>query len=223
MTEPIIAFLNQYGYLAVFLAVLVREIGVPDFLPPGFILAAAGALAVTTTLSAWGIFVAATIGDIIGATILYFVFRILTHHAIEKLERVQVLPWRTIHRYTQKLHERSSHLFVGRITPFIRGYVAVSAGIAHMPYGRYFWIVVLSSALWNAAFVIGGYFVGGPLLQVMQHLNWPLVVAGIAAGYAVVRIVLYLLRKRYRAIGERPPVTPTPPAKSPAISKAQER
>lgn len=195
MTEQFIEFLNAWGYLAVFATVLLREIGVPDFLPPGFILALAGAISATTDLSAVLVFAAATIADILGASLLYAVFRKLTHHALNYLERIPIFPWRTVHRYTQKLHERDSPLFVGRMTPFIRGYVAVSAGIAHMPYARYLWIVVLSSALWNAIFVMGGRYVGERLLDVLTNLHWPLIVIGVAVGYALIRIALFLIRR----------------------------
>ena len=194
MTEQFITFLNAWGYLAVFATVFLREIGVPDFLPPGFILVLAGAISATTNLSAILVFVAATLADILGASLLYIVFRLLTHHALEFLERIPIFPWRTVHAYTKKLHERDSPLFVGRMTPFIRGYVAVSAGIAHMPYPRYLWIVILSSALWNAIFVIGGRYIGESLLDVLANLHWPLIVIGVAVGYALVRVALFLVR-----------------------------
>lgn len=195
MTEEFISFLNAYGYLAVFVTVFLREIGVPDFLPPGFILVLAAALSATTSLSAILIFAFATVADILGASLLYLVFHLLTRHALEFLERVPLFPWRTIHAYTKKLHEGSSPLFVGRMTPFIRGYVAVSAGIAHIPYARYLWIVVLSSALWNAVFVIGGRYVGESLLDVLANLHWPLIVIGVAVGYTLIRLALFLWRQ----------------------------
>ncbi|MDO8482384.1 MAG: DedA family protein [bacterium] len=198
MTEQFITFLNAWGYLAVFATVFLREIGVPDFLPPGFILVLAGAISATTNLSAIVVFLAATVADILGASLLYFVFKKITSHALDLLERIPIFPWRTVHRYTQKLHEKDSPLFVGRMTPFIRGYVAVSAGIAHMPYPRYLWIVILSSALWNAIFVIGGRYIGESLLDVLANLHWPLIVIGVAVGYALVRLALFLWR-RHRA------------------------
>ena len=82
-------------------------------------------------------------------------------------------PWlekhgRWLHLNAEKL-DRAEHwfdrweewaVFVGRITPVIRSFISVPAGVFHARFGPYVWLTLLGSAIWCFAFAAAGWAAG---------------------------------------------------------------
>ena len=47
-------------------------------------------------------------------------------------------------------------ILILRVTPFVRGYVSVLAGIIHLPFKTYIKQVILSAILWTGGWIILG-------------------------------------------------------------------
>jgi membrane protein DedA with SNARE-associated domain len=74
MDSGLLGFVNDYGYLAVFLLVFLQEIGIPNPVPNELVLLFAGALTSVGGLSVWLMFFTAVAADVIGTTIVFSVF-----------------------------------------------------------------------------------------------------------------------------------------------------
>ena len=161
MTDEFISGIIQYGYLAVFLLIFLQEIGFPSPIPNEFVLLFSGYLSYNGIISAPLAILTAIAGDLLAGTILFLLFyffrkfirrlkpRWLPHHT-KKLERI-----------SKQINEKgTSGIFIGRLTPFIRGYVAVLCGLLRVTPLKYSSALFLSSISWATCYVCIGYFIG---------------------------------------------------------------
>jgi len=157
MQQQLSQYITNYGYLVLFAIVLVQELGVPG-LPNEFLLFCIGLTVHRYQLSFPQVFLLVIVADIAAASLLYALF----YHAGNGLRQ---LPWlhrlfRKTERLQQKIHSRQTRvLFLGKLTPFIRGYIPVAAGLLQVNPGKYFKMMALAGVLWT-----GGWFTAGWLL-----------------------------------------------------------
>jgi membrane protein DedA with SNARE-associated domain len=86
-------------------------------------------------------------------------------------------------------------VFLGRLTPVVRSFVSIPAGIFRVPFWRYTWLTLLGSAIW--AFALGG--VGYALGSSYEEFHHGFRVADYLVAAAVVAAAAYLLVRRRRA------------------------
>lgn len=156
----LLEFVQNYGYWAVFILVFLQEIGVPNPVPNELILLFGGALTSIGDLNFWLVFLLAVTADALGTTILFTVFYFFEHFIMERLKN-----WRSINEKLEKIKARLIRhdkwgIFLGRLMPYLRGYVSAVAGILNMPYRVFVPIVILSATLWSGGYVVLGHFLG---------------------------------------------------------------
>ena len=83
-------------------------------------------------------------------------------------------------------------VFLGRITPVVRSFVAIPAGIARMPLGRYTVLTFLGSAIW--CFALAG--VGWALGANWERFHHAFRFADYAVAAAVILAVAYVVWRR---------------------------
>ena len=159
-TSGLLGFVNHYGYLAIFLLVFLQEIGIPNPVPNELVLLFAGALTVIGGLSFWLTLLTAVTADVVGTTILFSVFYFFEHLIMEKISR-----WKGVNEKLEKIKERLLQrgqwgIFLGRMMPYVRGYVSVAAGILNIPYKKFLPMVVLPAILWTGGYITLGHFLG---------------------------------------------------------------
>ena len=88
-------------------------------------------------------------------------------------------------------------VFLGRVTPVVRSFVSIPAGVMETPFVRYTLLTLAGSAIWCFAFAGAGYFAGDnweDLHHAFRYLDY-VVVAGIVAALAWL-LVRFLRRRR---------------------------
>lgn len=200
MDSGLLGFVNDYGYLAVFILVFLQEIGIPNPVPNELVLLFAGALTSIGGLSVWLMFLTAVAADIIGTTLLFTVFYFFEHYIIERLSR-----WKTLNEKLDKIkakilqHDRWA-IFLGRLMPYVRGYVSAAAGILNMPYRVFVPMVAFSAAIWSGGYVILGHFLGKQweiVADFVGRYRWTLLVAAVL----VIAVWFYWRhRKKYNPV-----------------------
>jgi membrane protein DedA with SNARE-associated domain len=218
LTDAITSAIGDYGLYAVFLLMLVDAV-----LPAAseVVMVYGGALAsgafagqqvvlfgktIEEGLPAYlAIALAGTIGYTIGAVIgwaigLYGGRPFVEHHgrwlhlSQDKLDRAE--------RWFDRRGQWAT--FLGRLTPVVRSFVSVPAGVFEAKLGRYTLLTLLGSAIWCFAFAGAGYVAGDNwedfhhAFRYVDYLVAAVIVA--AAGY----IGLRYLRRRRRLAEESP-------------------
>jgi membrane protein DedA with SNARE-associated domain len=190
-THTLDHLLSEYGYVAVFVFVMVESLGVP-FPGETMVITAALYAGLTHHLSPWGIWAAAALGAIIGDNI-GFAIGLWGGYAL-------------LRRFGGKIHIREAELkvgrlvferhggkvvFFGRFVSILRTYAAFLAGVNHMKYPRFFLFNASGGIVWAGIYSIGFYYAG----HALKKLRGPFDVILIAvAVLAVVAFVLWVRR-----------------------------
>ncbi len=145
--------------------------------------------------------VAATIGALVGAGLLYGMGAAVGEARLERLAAARWFPLfgsADLER-GQRAFERHGSLIVllGRCVPLVRSVVSVPAGVERMPLVRFTALTAIGSGAWNAIFIGAGYGLGE---------NWDRVEGWVEpATYAVVALlglaVVWLVVRKRRGEG----------------------
>ena len=159
---PELAFyLTKYGYYAIFLLVFIQELGIPNPITNELVLIFCGYLSYTGTLNFYKVIIVAISADFIGTTILFFIFYSFSKWLIEHSPKWLPLTGETIEKLKKKLLKRGNRsVFIGRLTPFLRGYVSVAAGMLHVKPKAFLGTVIISAITWSGGLVLFGRLIG---------------------------------------------------------------
>ncbi len=179
-THTIDGWLESYGYLVVFLLVMLESIGVPV---PGETALIGAALYAGSTgkLEIWGVIAVAIAGAIIGDNIGFSIGRyggaklLLRHgHKIRLHEgRIKIGIW-LFRRHGGKV------VFWGRFVSILRTYAAFLAGTNQMAWGRFLVFNAAGAVVWATAFGVAYYVFGSALQKLSTTIDITLGVAGVA-------------------------------------------
>jgi membrane protein DedA with SNARE-associated domain len=98
----------------------------------------------------------------------------------------------------------SAFVFFGRLTPLLRSFVSIPAGVLEFPLGPYTALTALASLIWCAAFGIAGHALGahwGEVHDAFKYADY-VVLAAIVIGLLV--LVRHAFGRRARATPPRP-------------------
>lgn len=172
MPQDLVYFISHYGYLAILLLIFLQEVGAPIPLPNELLLIFSGYLASTGILNFWEIIGAAIIGDLLAGTVVYLVFYLFGNLILQKAPHWLPLPRKMIKKQSERLEKmRFSGLCIARLTPFIRGYIAVICGLWHVKPRRYATAVLLTTILWSSLYLTTGYLLGPYWVYIETHLD----------------------------------------------------
>jgi membrane protein DedA with SNARE-associated domain len=134
-------------------------------------------------LLAW---VAATIGALVGALILYGVGALVSYERIHELagKRWFILFGQSDLERGERFFDRHGNQIVlfGRFIPLVRSIVSVPAGLDRMPLVRFSVLTLIGSGIWNAIFIWAGYVLGSNYDRVEGWIG--------PIGYAVLALLL---------------------------------
>lgn len=180
-THTIDAWLESYGYLVVFLLVLIESIGVPV---PGETALIGAALYAGSThkLEIWAVILAAIAGAIVGDNIGFSIGRyggariLLRHgHRIGLHEgRLKIGIW-LFRRHGGKV------VFWGRFVSVLRTYAAFLAGTNRMAWPRFLVFNAAGAIVWATFFGVVYYVFGSAIQRLSTAVDIAFGVAGVAA------------------------------------------
>ena len=192
MTEWAQEVLIAHGVAMLVLLILLENIFPP--IPSEVILPLAGFLVFEGQMSFVEAVVAATIGSVAGAAILYALGRHGGRPLLLRYGRVLRLDERRLDRADDWFDRHGPTIvFFGRMLPGVRSVVSVPAGLSEMRIPVFVALTTLGSALWNAALIGAGWGLGEnwrEASEVIEPLTVPVVVtvAVLAVSYVLFRV-----------------------------------
>ena len=191
-THTIDGWLESYGYLVVFLLVMLESIGLPM---PGETALIAAALYAGSThkLEIWGVIAVAIAGAIIGDNIGFSIGRyggarlLLRHgHRIGLHEgRLKIGIW-LFRRHGGKV------VFWGRFVSILRTYAAFLAGTNRMEWPRFLVFNAAGAIVWATVFGVSYYVFGSALRRLSTAID---VTLGIVGAAILVAFLVWSKRK----------------------------
>ena len=155
--------IEQLGYLGVALLVVLENIFPP--IPSEIVLPFAGFVAQQGSDSVVLMILAATVGSVIGALIMYWIAAIIGDERLHAFTR-KCGKWVQIREADLTRAEEwfdrhaMSAVLVGRCVPLIRSVVSIPAGFRRMKLIPYIAYTFLGSLVWNIALVGAGALLG---------------------------------------------------------------
>jgi membrane protein DedA with SNARE-associated domain len=189
--------IEQLGYLGVALLVVLENVFPP--IPSEIVLPFAGFVAQQGSDSVVLMILAATVGSVIGALIMYWIAAVIGDERLHAFTR-RFGKWVQIREADLTRAEEwfdrhaMSAVLVGRCVPLIRSVVSIPAGFRRMKLIPYISYTFLGSLVWNIALVGAGAVLGEnwervePVVATFQWIVIVVILAGLARlAYVVVQ------------------------------------
>lgn len=194
-TGPVVDVIESIGEVGVGVLLALETVLPP--IPSEVVLPFAGFAAASGRIDPVLAWVAATVGSLVGAYILYGLGRKVSYERLEHLagRRWFVLFGRRDLARGHRFFERhgSAIVFFGRFVPLVRSIVSVPAGLDRMPLGRFTLLTAAGSGVWNALFIWAGYRLGEDY-EVVE--GWISPVSKVVVALVVLAVVWLAVRRR---------------------------
>lgn len=199
--ERIQELAQDYGYWTIFFGILLENAGIP--IPGETITLVGGFLSGSGQLNYWWVLLSATAGALLGDNFGYWIGLkggwplLLKVGQFFRIQEEQLLEVRE--QFSQNADKA---VFFGRFVALLRIFAGPLAGIAQMPYPRFFLCNLAGAAAWATVMVSLSYFVGQlvPLEQLIQ----------VVAQFGVVALVIITAAIAIPYWLEHRPKTPKP-------------
>lgn len=168
----IIDTMDKFGYLGIALLIALENIFPP--IPSEVILTFGGFMTTYTDLHIWGVVVAATIGSLIGAFVLYGLGRLLPADRIAKIldgriGRILHLEKDDVYKSCDWFNKRGKvTVLFCRCIPVIRSLISIPAGMANMKFGLFMLYTTIGSFVWNIILVYLGVFASNSWERIVE-------------------------------------------------------
>ncbi|WP_252501730.1 DedA family protein [Sporosarcina sp. Marseille-Q4943] len=174
MDNWITEFISEHGYFGVCFLLLIENIFPP--IPSEIILTFSGFATGFTTMTKTGVIIAATIGSVVGAMILYSIGLLID---VERLEKFVERRGRWL-RLSKKDLRRADEwfdkygpwtVFFCRLVPLVRSLISVPAGMSNMNFPLFLLLTTLGSFIWNTILVTIGFNVGENWESIVHYMD----------------------------------------------------
>jgi membrane protein DedA with SNARE-associated domain len=209
--------INQFGYFGVALLVVIENVFPPIpseiVLPFAGFVARQGASAVSATAdgaqsdtTVIGMMIAATIGSVVGALILYFISAAIGPERlrgfVDRFGKWFGVKSADLARAEEWFDRRSvAAVLVGRCVPLIRSIVSIPAGFRRMKLTSFVVLTAIGSAVWNIALIGAGAVLGDQWERVGEFVGIFQLLVIVAILFLLVRFVTSRLNSRRRQNG----------------------
>ena len=175
------------GYFGVFFLIALENVFPP--IPSEVILLFGGFMTTYTSLNIALMVVAATLGSLLGAIVLYYIGKILNKERLKKIVSGKV---GKVLRLKEKDIDMADHwfdtkgnktVFFCRFIPIVRSLISIPAGMSEMPMAKFLLYTTVGSAIWNTVLIVIGNRVGE---------NWESIL-GVFDQYSHIVLILLIL------------------------------
>lgn len=199
MTDAIVRFMSEQGYVGVFLLMVAENVFPP--IPSEVILPYVGHLSATGEMNVVIALLVSILGSLFGTSFWFLLGWFVS------VERLQVFFKRfggyiaiTLRdfEYGTKFfikHERPA-VFLGRMIPGVRSVISIPAGSVHMSVRSFLFISVSGILIWNTLLIFSGYFLLSDPLIVESYIKpiSDLILIGFILAY-LVQVFRFLKRR----------------------------
>ena len=197
LTETILRWVTEYGYIGIFSLLALGIIGAP--IPDEGVLAFAGYLVYEGKLQLFPILAAAFLGSACGITLSYGLGRTVGIYLISRFgHTVHITGDKITLPHTWYDHVGKWGLLFGFYLPGVRHLIGFGAGITKLPVSVFARFAFTGAFIWSVTFVSAGYFLGREWTLVFEKIRPTLMTSSIVI---VSLLLLYifgqqLLRQR---------------------------
>lgn len=204
--EILQAALNDFGYLAVTLFIMIESSGIP-FPGETMLLLSSFYAANDQHLQIPFVIICAALGAIIGDNIGYFVGRTWGKTVVERYGRYLFIKPEHIERAENFFAKHGDKtVFFGRFVAVLRAWAAFLAGVNQMKWTTFLVYNAAGGILWATCFGLLGYFAGrvfhdnfAQVEHLARNVSWTVSGIILVAVAVIVTIILYRRKNSHKA------------------------
>jgi membrane protein DedA with SNARE-associated domain len=199
MENWITQFMEQYGYLGVFLMIALENVFPP--IPSEIILPFGGFMTTYTSMTVPGVVIASTAGSVVGAMILYGIGLLLD---VERLEKI-IDRFGHILRITKEDVHKADAWFdkygiwtvlFCRMVPLIRSLISIPAGMSNMKFWLFIVFTTVGTLIWNIILVSVGAALGDNWDRITEFMDVYSNIAYAIIGLGIIIFLVYFFNKK---------------------------
>jgi membrane protein DedA with SNARE-associated domain len=199
MENWITQFMEQYGYLGVFLMIALENVFPP--IPSEIILPFGGFMTTYTSMTVPGVVIASTAGSVVGAVILYGIGLLLD---VERLEKI-IDRFGHILRVTKEDVHKADAWFdkygiwtvlFCRMVPLIRSLISIPAGMSNMKFWLFIVFTTVGTLIWNIILVSVGAALGDNWDRITEFMDVYSNIAYAIIGIGIIIFLVYFFNKK---------------------------
>ncbi len=200
--NEVIKFFMEYGYLFVFIFMVIESSFIPFpseiIVPPAAYLACTG----ETNMNIYAVVLVATAGALVGALVNYYLALWIGRPVVYKFANSRfghacLIDQAKVEKAEKYFDDHGAvSTFIGRLIPAVRQLISIPAGLSRMNIGTFCLFTSLGAMAWNIVLAALGWwlaqFVSLPELQAsITEYNAYLTYAGLAIGALCVAFILW--------------------------------
>jgi membrane protein DedA with SNARE-associated domain len=201
--ENIQKIAHEYGYWAIFVGILLENLGIP--LPGETVTLVGGFLAGSGELNYWIVLGDAMSGAAIGGTCGYWIGRLGGWSLLVRFGSLFRIPETRLLNIKEQFSENAAKaIFFGRFFALLRIFAAPLAGIAEMPYGKFLLYNFVGAMAWASIMVSLAFFAGKIVsLEQLVALVSQFALVALLVLVAVVVVPLWLESRKVKEISTK--------------------
>ncbi len=175
MDELVIRIVDWGGYWGICFLMILENIVPP--IPSELIMGLGGVAVARGKMEFLPLLFAGTAGCVIGNYAWYVLGNKLGYERlrpfVDRWGRWLTAEWDDVEK-ASAFFRKHGHwvIFVLRFSPMMRTIISLPAGLTHMPLGKFLVFTALGSAIWNAALIKGGQWLGTSFADAEKWLGW---------------------------------------------------
>lgn len=187
MSNFVLDLVNQYGYLGMFLGMVLEAVII--VIPSEAILATGGILASQKIFTFWGAFLTGLIGSVFCAIVIYFMGYFGGKPFVKKYGKYFFMKEEDIEKSDSWFNKYGLiGALIGRNFPIIRTLISLPIGIMRLSFPKFIIYTTIGSIPWTLVFVYVGYTLGN---------GWTIADKYIGNLKVPIRILLIILISSY--------------------------
>ena len=159
ISEWALVVIRKTGYAGIFLLSALESAAIP--IPSEVVIPFSGFLAASGRFNIWLIVLTATLANLAGSIILFWIGRSGGRWILERYGKYVL-----IHKHDMERGDKwfakygNKAVFWSRMLPVVRTFISLPAGVSGMNFSRFCLLTILGSLPWNACLAFIGYKTG---------------------------------------------------------------
>jgi membrane protein DedA with SNARE-associated domain len=190
-------YMANLNYFTVALLMTIESSFIP--FPSEAVIPFAAYKAAQGNLNIFGVFLAGTLGALVGALINYYLAKYLGRPIVYKLAgskigKLLLLSEKKVEHAEDYFNRNGkSSTFIGRLVPAVRQLISIPAGLAEMNIRDFVIFTAAGAGIWNLILAVIGYFLYEIREQIFPYMVPALIALG--TGFVIYLIVRGMLKK----------------------------
>ncbi len=187
-------FINQIGYLGIFIGMFLESTLVP--LPSELIMIPAGIAAFHGTINIYAALLVGILGNVAGAAFTYYLALSVGRNILLTIGKYFFVKPATIAKIEIFFQNHGPiSVFIGRLLPGFRHFISIPAGVAKMNLKSFYFYTTIGSTIWTSVLLALGFVIGENQNLIGENLHKIIFACAI---FCAIILICYVFCRKFK-------------------------